>query len=879
MQPEVRRQITWVVLIAIAASLAVFASYRRHELDYLRKLIVTGRPEQRLAAVRTLIAKEKLAEALQDQPRAVQDQVIIQVARIGMPEALFQLAGAIYLLDDPEATRATQVLVRFDRLAIGPLVKALKDKDPNVRAGAPNALVAIGPPVIPSLLPLMDAWDQYVRDGVVTVFGQIGLPATPELIKIIKRTEPGPDETPQRFLWKKDTAIRSLLAMKAVALTPIIRDLLTDPNEEVRATACQMLGQIADQTVDTPIAAADAVRIIQPLLARLNTDGSWLVRRRAATALGLLASVGRQPDVVSSLIARLKDVRPEVKAAAAEALGRIGDPAAAGPLVATLIHNRFGAVREITVALQRIKAPAIAPLLPALASNEVEVRAAATEALANIGTPASVVPLAGMLKDPDVAIRRMAADALVSLADSRVLPQLVAALNDPDWRVYYAARDALANVGAPAVPILVSALGSGNPRVAHMAEQALARIGKPALPALAAALGSPNASARSWAAVACGDIGADAVPIVAAVLADVNKPPAARVAAADALGRTAAPSALEPLIKATTTAEPSVRMAALKALVRLGDEKATPTLVAALQDKAPAVRQQAMELLIGWRLGQVNQLLEEVARKGDTNAQRRAAIALAYHTSAATHELLAQIAFTAVTEVPKPTIDLTAILLPAVSDERETAEVRLYAIRALGYLGQEQALPVLAELLRPDNPFAPTAARAIAMIGKRMYETQVQEGGVIYARRRPASKAAKMLIDLMFATKDPALRLDCAVALSMMGGDPVWDLYDRLKTASDEMRSWVVAVLGAIGKPASDAGIDVRGDAAVLDQNFQPKDRLTRDWATVALALVGDAQAMDLIKHLPDEEKPDPAKIEAGRKVLEMIRAVRAKGF
>ncbi|MCX7600012.1 MAG: hypothetical protein N2512_14265, partial [Armatimonadetes bacterium] len=193
--------------------------------------------------------------------------------------------------------------------------------------------------------------------------------------------------------------------------------------------------------------------------------------------------------------------------------------------------------------------------------------------------------------------------------------------------------------------------------------------------------------------------------------------------------------------------------------------------------------------------------------------------------------------------------------------------------------GQEQALPVLADLLQPENPFAPAAARAIAMIGKHLYETQAQEGGVIYARRHEASKAAKMLVDLMFTTRDPQLRLDCAVALSMMGGDPVWELYDRLKTASDEMKSWVVAVLGAIGKPASDAGIDVRGDAAVLDQNFQPRDRLTRDWATVALALVGDAQAMDLIKHLPDEEKPDPAMVEAGRKILERIREVRARGF
>jgi len=81
------------------------------------------------------------------------------------------------------------------------------------------------------------------------------------------------------------------------------------------------------------------------------------------------------------------------------------------------------------------------------------------------------------------------------------------------------------------------------------------------------------------------------------------------------------------------------------------------------------------------------------------------------------------------------------------------------------------------------------------------------------------------------------------------------------------MRLWVAAVLGAIGKPASDACLDERGSA---------KDPVIKQWTSVGLALVGDAQALDLLKHLPKEDQVDQAKVAAGQKVLEQIRAARA---
>ncbi|MCD6351093.1 MAG: HEAT repeat domain-containing protein, partial [Armatimonadetes bacterium] len=841
----------------------VFAGYRRHEMDNMRKTVALGRPEERVAVVEHLVAKEKLAEALQDQPRWVQDHVIEAVAELGTPEALFQLTGSVYLLDAPTAARAKEVLTRFDLMAIGPLVKALKDKDANVRSGATDPLVAIGAPVIPSLLPLMDAWDKYVRDGVVTVFGKIGAPVTDEMIAIIKRTEPLPDETAQRFLWKRDTAVRAMLAMKVPAIEPIIKELISYKEAEVRALAAQMLGQIADQTVATPIDAEDAAVVVRPLLDRLNNDPAWTVRRKAAVALGALGDVGKEGGAVAALIAHLHDARPEVKAASAEALGRLGDPAAAGPLVNTLLTNRFGAVREIVVALERLGPKALPAILPALTSSDLEVRKAATEAVAVIGTSGAVVPLANMLKDPDVTIRRLASDALRTLADQRVVPQLVGALADPDWHVYYAARDALANVGGAAVPGLVAALGSGNPRVAHMAEQALSEIGKPAVLPLTAALASEKEQVRRWAAVALGDIGGPAVKPVIVVLTDLSRPVYARAAAADALGRTGSPAGVDPLIAAAAKQEPVVQIAALRSLVRLGDEKATDALVKALQASSPQVRSVATRLLIDWSATDISQKLSQAMNQGDKDAQRRAGIALAFHAAGVAHKLVGDAAAVLGQKIQIPP-GLEQMLVEAVTDPSEPGDVKKLAVEGLGYVGREKAVSSLKTLLQTEGPLAFRAAKAIALIGKRIVEERYRAGQmeeVSYRKRQP-TQAAQVLLDLLMNAKDDTLRLYAAVGLSMMGDDPVPGLLKALDTAPDEKRVWLVAVLGAIGKPASDACLDARGTA----ENPQVKE-----WITVAIRLIGDAQAMDLLDHLGKEEQPDPQHVKAGMEIKERI--------
>ncbi len=881
MDENTRRQITWILTIGAILCVVVVASYRKTELKRLCGVIADGTLEQRIDAVRVLVAKQKLNEALEDQPRWVQDNAVAVIPLIGTNDAYYELLTCHAVLDAPAQARDQTVLSRLGRRGVETLIEAIQDKDATTRGTAKAPLVNIGKAiggdattkdnlVVEGCMELLDAWDQYVRDLVRDILSGIASPVvTGRLIPVMQQSEPGQkrmpdgtvrDQSTQEFMRAKGTAEASLIAMKVPALKPIVDNLLTFTNPEVRGNACRVLGVIADQTTKS-IKPDDAKPVVEPLLGRLNTDDQWAVRRRAATALGLLADVAKQNGVVAPLIGHLSTDRAEVKAACVEALGRIADPLATGPLVSTLVNNRRGATTELRIALTALGEPAVPSIQPALASPEDEVRLIATQAIAQTGGLVAVEPLGSMLKDQSLAVRRVAADALRDIADERVLGLVAAALDDSDWQVYHAARDALAHVGPAAVPVLVAALGNANPRVCSMAQEALVRIGVPALAALQSALASGSATQAHWAAIALGGIGPDAVKDALAVLQNPASPVTARAQAALALGRMGAGDAVEPLMAAVRSQEPAVEIEALKALSALADERATPDLCQALTNPAAEVRDVAMDVLKDWRLGKVGEELAKVAASADLNAKRRAVIVQAETTTMAAHELLEQVSAVGQESVRKTPID-TQTLEQAATDVRETDKVRLQAIIALGYAGNAQSLRPMTTLLTPGNPYAAPAATAVARIGARLVTVKTKGAKV------ELSAAGKTLIDLMLATGDDDLRAKVAAGIGLMGEQPVATLLERLKSASPAMKPWILATLGAIGKPAVDPVLEARGAS---------DDAEYKSWLASSLQLIGDAQALDLVKHLTAADQPKPEKYEPAQALLDRIRATAVR--
>ncbi|MCX8067326.1 MAG: HEAT repeat domain-containing protein, partial [Anaerolineae bacterium] len=156
------------------------------------------------------------------------------------------------------------------------------------------------------------------------------------------------------------------------------------------------------------------------------------------------------PRAVPGLLEALRDA--DVRRAAAEALGRIGDPRA------------------------------VPGLLKALRDADAEVRWAAAEALGRVGAPA-VPGLLEVLRDADAGVRRAAAEALGRIGDPQAIPGLLEALRDADPRVRRAAAEALGRIGAPALPSLLEALRDADWWVRRAAAKALGEIARALKPA------------------------------------------------------------------------------------------------------------------------------------------------------------------------------------------------------------------------------------------------------------------------------------------------------------------------------------------------------------------------------------------------------------
>jgi len=383
-------------------------------------------------------------------------------------------------------------------------------------------------------------------------------------------------------------------------LWPRLRRALKAEEWWVRQVVPETLGEIGVPAVPTLMEALK------------NWDGD--VRRAAAEALGkigdlqavpaliealkddkewvrwkvaeALGKIG-DPQAIPALMEVLKDEDWRVRQAAADALGKIGDRQAVPALLETL-KDWYGDVSRAAEALGEIGVPAVPALMEALKNWDWQVRWAAAWALGKIGDLQAVPALMEALKDEDKDVRQTAAEALGKIGVPAV-PALMEALKDEDWRVRQAAARALGEIGDPqALPALIQALKDEYVREA--VEEALGKIGVPAVPALIQAL--KDDEYVRWAAVgALGKIGVPAVPALMEALKDKDKD--VRKAAAGALRKIGDRQALPALLEALKDEDWRVRWAAAGALGEIGDRQAVPALLEALKDEDWRVRQAA----------------------------------------------------------------------------------------------------------------------------------------------------------------------------------------------------------------------------------------------------------------------------------------------
>jgi HEAT repeat protein len=200
-------------------------------------------------------------------------------------------------------------------------------------------------------------------------------------------------------------------------------------------------------------------------------------RARAAEVLGGV----RCAAAVPGLIALLHDRRAEVRLVAVRALGRIGDPAAAQPLLDCLARAEATPANLVTQALVELGAGAGPALVAALDHAEARVRLAALSAMRLAGTVSAEARVAAALADdPSIEVRVAAAALLGRLGTGSAAAPLLAATDPAQPATVRAeACRALGELGATAaVAPLLDLLDDPAYPVAHGAASALAALGE-----------------------------------------------------------------------------------------------------------------------------------------------------------------------------------------------------------------------------------------------------------------------------------------------------------------------------------------------------------------------------------------------------------------
>ena len=217
---------------------------------------------------------------------------------------------------------------------------------------------------------------------------------------------------------------------------------------------------------------------------------SAAVRKRATEFLGELGDINDQPTVDGLLRAATTDDDPEVRGAAVDALDEIGEEALER-LLKELTGGGGGSEAEWVTARKFARA---------LQADRPELRMAAARALGRLEDGSGLQHLVEALSDEDPRVRLRACEACGTFADPRAIPGLTERLDD-EPRVKRAAANALGNIGTDqALAPLLDLLDDGDEPLRRIAAGALGKANNPEpVEPLARALGDESAVVRNAA--------------------------------------------------------------------------------------------------------------------------------------------------------------------------------------------------------------------------------------------------------------------------------------------------------------------------------------------------------------------------------------------
>ena len=256
---------------------------------------------------------------------------------------------------------------------------------------------------------------------------------------------------------QREAALKTLATMNHPTVTEVLAGALHHPIQEVRFRAGGMLLDRGDKRCLPAVfeslranwsvsGLAELGREAVPELIEALGDEDRSVRAAAAGALGAIGDRAAIPH----LQRLLADENDWVRAAALDALGDFHD-AALLPAFQEAFRNNNAPRAALRAASKIPQAGGESLLIEALQHADRDNRQQAGELLEPVATAAAVEALRRAVKDPESSVRSRALATLARLGGAAHLALFLEALEDERGDVRRAASEALEKIGGPAV--------------------------------------------------------------------------------------------------------------------------------------------------------------------------------------------------------------------------------------------------------------------------------------------------------------------------------------------------------------------------------------------------------------------------------------------
>jgi putative membrane-bound dehydrogenase-like protein len=426
-------------------------------------------PDIRAQAARAL-GERAVAEAvgplkalLSDPEPSVRLQAVIALGRVGRPEAVPALVPVVADGDEYLAYSARKALRRIgDWGAVA------------------DGLASAGPMVVAKLLLAMEmVYDPGAASALARFAADPSRGPSERALAISYLSQGHRKPIPWDGKWWGTQPAQRKPPAKSVDWegTPLVlaavRGRLTDPVVAVRKAAVVAVKETADPAA------------LPVLRGRFNVEDDVPVRREIARVLGALRDPEALPLLVAAL--RDPSAPEPVRDEALAGVEAIGSGDALKALLRVMEENVLGAEKQprLVAALGRFRtAEAAVALLKALKSPAPEVRASAAEALGKSAASGTAgAPLRDLLADPALAVRKAAISALGVLKDHSSVPALIEAANAPETR--FEASLSLASAPDPrALSVYLRGLTDRSPDLRKASSGSVASIRDEAAPVL-----------------------------------------------------------------------------------------------------------------------------------------------------------------------------------------------------------------------------------------------------------------------------------------------------------------------------------------------------------------------------------------------------------